>query len=132
MAMSDPIADLLTRIRNALQAGHEHAYIPASRLKEEICGVLKREGYIDDCTIAGEGAQRSIRVKLRYTENGEPVMTTLRRVSRPSLRVYVKCSEIRLVRSGLGISIISTSQGLMTGKEARQTRVGGEVLCEVW
>jgi len=132
MAMSDPIADMLTRIRNGLRAGQEHVFIPASRMKEDICRVLQTEGYIDDFTVAGDPPHKTIRVALRYTENGEPVISKLERVSKPSLRVYVKSRDIQQVRSGLGISIVSTSQGLMTGKQAYRKRVGGEVLCEVW
>ncbi len=133
MAMSDPIADLLTRIRNAHQAGHEHAIIPYSRLKENICNVLKAEGYIEDFGVAGEHpSEKTIRVTLRYTRDGSPVIKQLRRVSRPSLRVYVKSKDIKPTRSGLGIAIVSTSHGLMTGKQAYQKRVGGEILCEVW
>lgn len=132
MAMSDPIADLLTRIRNAVRAGHEHAYIPWSRLKEDICKVLRQEGYIEEYSVAGEGVERSLRVTIRYAKDGKPVITQLRRISKPSLRVYVKGKEIQQVRSGLGISIISTSHGLMTGRDAYRQRVGGEVICEVW
>jgi len=132
MAMSDPIADLLTRIRNAHRAGHEHAVIPFSRLKENICGVLKTEGYIEDFTVAGEGPGKSLRVTLRYLNDGTPVIQQLRRVSKPSLRVYLKSKDIKPTRSGLGIAIVSTSQGLMTGKQAYQKRVGGEILCEIW
>jgi small subunit ribosomal protein S8 len=132
MSMNDPISDLLTRVRNALQVRHADVTMPRSALKEEICRLLEKEGYIDSFTVAGEGAQASIRIALRYTEEGGSVIHGLRRVSRPSLRVYVGSGEIRPVRSGLGISVISTSQGIMTGKQAREKNVGGEVLCEVW
>jgi small subunit ribosomal protein S8 len=132
MSMNDPIADFLTRIRNATLARHEHADIPLSRLKEDLARVLKAEGYVADYTVAGEGPRATIRVYLRYTPERAPVLQGLRRVSKPSLRVYAKCSDLRPVRSGLGISIVSTSRGVMTGKQARQSRLGGEVLCEVW
>ncbi len=131
--MSDPIADLLSRLRNALVAGHDHVDIPASRIKEEICSVLLREGFIAAYRLIEEGPQGTLRVSLKYQgENRRPVLQGLRRVSRPSLRVYAKSAEVRPVRSGLGISILSTSRGVMTGKQAREAHVGGEILCEVW
>jgi len=130
--MNDPISDFLTRVRNGLRATHEEVYVPYSRLKDDMCALLQREGYIDSFTVAGEGAQKSIRIKLRYTEEGSSVIHGLQRVSRPSLRVYVGSSEIEPVRSGLGISVMSTSHGIMTGKQAREANVGGEILCEVW
>jgi len=133
MSMNDPIADLLTRIRNAAMAGHERLTLPNSRLKEEVLRVMKAEGFIDDYAVANEGGPNGqLQVKLRYTPDRTPVLQGLRRVSKPSLRVYVKSSEIHPVRSGLGVSILSTSKGVMTGKQARQARVGGEVLCELW
>jgi small subunit ribosomal protein S8 len=132
MSMSDPIADLLTRIRNGVQADHATVDIPASRLKVEVCRVLKEEGFIQDYAVEAEKTPAVVRVTLRYTKDRTPVLQGLRRVSRPSLRVYVGCGDIKPVRSGLGISILSTPQGVMSGKHARQQRVGGEVLCEVW
>lgn len=132
MSMSDPIADLLTRIRNGLQAGHAVVDVPASGLKAEICRVLKLQGYIKDYVIEDEPLPGRIRITLKYMQDRNPVLRGLHRVSRPSLRVYVKAKEIRPVRSGLGISIVSTSRGVMTGAEARQAGVGGEVICEVW
>jgi small subunit ribosomal protein S8 len=132
MSMNDPIADLLARIRNAALAGHEQLSIPASRLKEDILRVMKAEGFIEDYRLVEGGTNGSLQVKLRYTSQRTPVLQGLRRVSKPSLRVYVKSSEIHPVRSGLGVSILSTSRGVMTGKQARQARLGGEVLCEVW
>ena len=134
MAMSDPISDMLTRIRNALMAGHPSVDIPASRLKEEVCAVLKREGFIKEYAVTGEGgpAHRKIRVDLKYMPDRKPVIQGLRRVSRSSLRVYVRNTELKPVRSGMGIAIVSTSKGMMTGKQARAAKVGGEVLCEVW
>jgi small subunit ribosomal protein S8 len=132
MSMNDPIADLLTRIRNALGARHDVVDIPASNLKEQMCAVLKQEGYIEDYSVAEDDKQGVIKVTLRYLPNGEPVLKGLQRVSRPSLRVRMKCDDIKPVRSGLGITIVTTSKGVMTGKKAQEERVGGEVLCEVW
>lgn len=132
MAMSDPIADLLSRVRNALQARHERVDIPASRLKEQICAVLKQEGFIDSFKVVEDGKQNVIQVTLKYLTNRKPVIGGVRRVSKPSLRVYVGYGEIRPVRSGLGIAVLSTSKGVMTGKQARASKLGGEVLCEVW
>jgi small subunit ribosomal protein S8 len=132
MAMSDPIADMLTRMRNALLRGFRTVDIPHSRLKEQMCAVLKREGYIDEYSVVQNGPQGSIRVVLRYVNENQPVIQGLKRVSKPSLRVRRGSKDLRQVRSGLGISIISTSHGVMTGKQARSKHVGGEVLCEVW
>jgi small subunit ribosomal protein S8 len=132
MSMNDPIADLLTRLRNAVGAKHDVVDIPASNLKEQICEVLKREGYIETYSKADDGLQGILHVTLRYLPNGEPVLKGLRRVSKPSLRVRVRCDDIKAVRSGLGITILTTSSGVMTSKHAREQRVGGEVLCEVW
>lgn len=132
MSMSDPIADLLTRIRNAVQARQATVDVPASNLKTEICRVLKEEGYISDYTVVDQPAPGSIRVHLKYTRNRQAVVQGLKRVSKPSLRRYVRSDEIKPVCSGLGISILSTSDGVMTGKKARNAKIGGEVLCEVW
>lgn len=132
MSMSDPIADLLTRIRNGYHAGLSTVDVPASGLKREICRVLKAEGFIQDYVLQEEPRPGVIRMTLRYTADREAVTQGIRRVSRPSLRVYQGARALRPVRSGLGISILSTSQGVMTGKQARKENVGGEVLCEVW
>jgi small subunit ribosomal protein S8 len=132
MSMNDPIADILTRIRNGLHAGHERVTVPASRIKEDLCRVLKEEGYIRDYAMVEDDKQGVLHVELKYRKNGSPVIQELKRVSKPSLRVYIKSEEIRQVRSGLGISIVTTSRGLMTSKQARREHVGGEVLCEVW
>jgi len=132
MSMSDPIADLLTRVRNAAQARQATVDVPASNLKIEICRVLKQEGYISDYTVVSEPAPGSIRLHLKYARDRKSVVQGLKRVSKPSLRVYVGSQDIKQVCSGLGISILSTSQGVMTGKQARNSKVGGEVLCEVW
>jgi small subunit ribosomal protein S8 len=134
MSMSDPIADLLTRLRNAIRAGHPTVDIPASRMKEEICAVLKREGFIGNYALTdAPGAPHcQIRVQLKYLPDRSCVIQGVRRVSRPSLRVYTQRKELRPVRSGVGIAILSTPKGVMTGKQARLAQVGGEVLCEVW
>ncbi|GMW01601.1 MAG: 30S ribosomal protein S8 [Candidatus Hydrogenedentota bacterium] len=132
MSMSDPISDLLTRIRNAARARQDRIDVPASRLKEELCTVLKREGYLADCQHLSDERQGVLRLTLKFGPDGKPVVKGLRRVSKPSLRVYVKSADIQQVRSGLGISIMSTPKGLMTGKQARASHIGGEVLCEVW
>lgn len=132
MSMSDPIADLLTRIRNALQACHDTIEIPGSKIKCEICRVLKEEGYISSYAFEEQPVPGVITVKLKYTKAKKPVIDGLRRISKPSLRVYARGNDVRQVRSGLGISIISTSQGIMTGRKARRSNTGGEVICEVW
>lgn len=132
MSMSDPIADLLTRIRNGVQSGHETVEAPYSGIKEQICAVLQREGYIASVKRLDEPKPGSLRIGLRYLPDRSPVLSGIRRISRSSLRVYVKSHELRPVRSGLGISIVSTSKGVMTGKQARNEKLGGEVLCEVW
>ena len=132
MSMNDPISDLLARIRNATLAGHERLTVPVSRLKEEICRVLKAEGYIEDYRVTDPGPKGQIELTLRYTADRTPVLQGLRRVSKPSLRVYVGHDCIRPVRSGLGVSILSTPRGVMTGKTAQRSKAGGEVICEVW
>ncbi len=132
MSMSDPIADMLTRIRNGLQAGKVTVDVPRSTLKVDVCRVLKEQGYIEDFQVVETPVPGIIRVSLKYLSDRTPVVQGLKRVSKPSLRVYVRHSEIKQVRSGLGVSIISTSKGVMTGKHARTEKLGGEVLCEVW
>lgn len=132
MSMSDPIADLLTRVRNAVQARQATVDVPASKLKAEICRVLKEEGYVSDYTVVDQPAPGSIRIHLKYARDRKAVLQGLKRVSKPSLRIYRGSAEIRPVCSGLGISILSTPDGVMTGKKARNAKVGGEVLCEVW
>lgn len=133
MSMNDPIADMLTRIRNALSAGHDRVDVPASRIKEELCRVLKDEGYLDGYElIETSGGLRTLRLRPRYAPDGKPVIQSIRRVSKPSLRVYYRAQEIPQVRSGLGVTILSTSRGVMTGKTARQAGIGGEPICNVW
>lgn len=130
--MTDPISDMLTRMRNALASRHSKVDVPASKLKLEIARILKEEGYINNYKISGEGARKSIRIYLRYGSKGEAVINHLERVSKPSCRRYVAKSAIPGVLGGLGISIISTSRGLMTGKQARKENVGGEFLCTIY
>ncbi len=132
MTMTDPIADMLTRIRNALQARHESVDVAASGLKVEICRTLKAEGYIRNYKVLSEGNKDFIRIFLKYTKDGRPAIKGLKRVSKPGRRVYAGCDEIPRVMSGYGLSIISTSRGVITDKEARQAKVGGEILCSIW
>ncbi len=132
MAVTDPIADMLTRIRNANLARHEHVIIPASKLKLEIAKVLKTQGYVQKYDLVDDKRQGLIRIHLRYGQSGQPVISGLRRVSRPGLRVYVDAGLIPRVLGGLGVAVLSTSQGVLTDREARRRRVGGEVLCHVW
>jgi len=128
---TDTIADMLTRIRNALRARHPKVDVPASRLKTEIARVLKEEGYILNYKVAEEGPRKTIKIYLKYQENNQPVITRLARVSRPGCRVYVGREEIKPVLGGMGISILTTPKGVMTGRQARREGVGGEVLCQV-
>ncbi|MGI6127770.1 MAG: 30S ribosomal protein S8 [Planifilum sp.] len=132
MVMTDPIADMLTRIRNANAVRHESVEIPASKIKRQIAEILKREGFIRDAEYIDDGKQGVIRIFLKYGPNNERVITGLKRISKPGLRVYAKSTEIPRVLRGLGIAILSTSKGVMTDKEARQARVGGEVLAYIW
>lgn len=130
--ITDPLADMLTRIRNALIARHDFTDAPASKLKIALAEALKKEGYIRDFEVRSEGSKRTIRIHLAYTDNQEPVIMGLQRVSKPGLRVYTQRREIPRVYGGLGIAILSTPEGILTGKEARRRGVGGEVLCYVW
>ena len=134
MSMSDPIADMHTRIRNGTTSRHEKVSIPSSKMKVAIAGVLKEEGFISDYDISSEAdsAQTDLNVSLSYDPANKPLITGLKRVSRPGLRVYVQRREIPRVFGGLGVAILSTSQGIMTGQEARRRQVGGEILCYVW
>ena len=132
MSMTDPIADLLVRIRNAHRAKHDRLDVPASRVKMEVCRILMEEGYTKGVKLV-EGKPRDlIRVFLSYTKDGDPNISVLRRVSTPGRRVYKGAEQIKPVLNGMGIGIISTSKGLLTDRQARDQRVGGEVLCEVW
>jgi small subunit ribosomal protein S8 len=131
--MTDPIADFLTRIRNAARAKHPRVDVPASKLKVELARILKEEGYISTYKLVEENKTRkTLRVFLKYTADKRSVINDLRRVSRPGCRVYVGKSEIKPVVGGMGINILTTPRGLMTGRAARKTGLGGEVLCEVW
>jgi small subunit ribosomal protein S8 len=130
--MTDPIADMLARIRNAVSAKHSRVDIPASKLKLEIARILKEEGYINNFVVKGEGATKIVRIFLRYDARGTSSITYLARVSRPGRRVYVGSHQIPRVLGGYGINIVSTSRGLMSGKTARKENVGGELLAEVY
>lgn len=130
--MTDPIADMLNRIHNALMAGHKQVLVPSSRVKVAIARILKEEGYIQNYQITRDRPQPNLRIILKYDENRRPVITALKRASKPGRRVYVGRREIPWVLSGMGIAILSTPRGIMTGQKARRLRVGGEVLCYVW
>lgn len=132
MTMTDPIADMLTRIRNALRASHEVLDVPASRVKLSMVKVLKSEGYIKNFKIVSDGRHRQIRIFLRYDKDGSAVIDGIKRVSKPSCRVYRKHDQMPPVLNGLGINIVSTSKGMMTDREAMRQGVGGEILCSVW
>ena len=135
MSMTDPIADLLTRIRNGIQAAHETVDVPSSKVKREIARILQEQGYIEGFSVEppkpGNGAE-ILRVRLRYTENRTPVISGLRRVSTPGKRAYVDSRSIPKVQGGMGTTIVSTSRGVMTGHQARREGVGGELVAEVW
>jgi small subunit ribosomal protein S8 len=132
MSMTDPIADLLTRIRNAAKEKHEKLEVPASRLKANVVRVLKEEGYIKNFRLMREEGRPVIKVYLKYTENGDSVIQGIRRVSRPGLRRYSGYEEMPRPLGGAGVAIVSTSKGVTTGHKARVQKVGGEILCEVW
>ena len=134
MTMTDPIADMLTRIRNANTAMHDEVTMPASRKKEALAAILKREGYIEDYSVAENGDRpgSTLTVTMKYSPERARTISGLRRVSKPGLRVYSPAKEVPRVLGGLGVAVVSTSQGLMTDREARKRRVGGEVLCFVW
>jgi len=129
---ADPIADMLTRVRNALIARHPKVDVPASRLKNEIARILKDEGYILNYKLTEEGAKKYIRLYLKYTTSNLPVISRIERVSRPGCRVYVGSKDIPRILGGLGINIVTTPKGVMTGTAARKEGVGGEVLCQIW
>lgn len=133
MSLTDPVADLLTRIRNAVHAHHAKVDVPVSKLKLEIVRILRDEGYVANFKVSTEDTVRpTLRVYLKYDSSDQPVISNLQRVSKPGCRVYVGRHEIRPVLGGMGINIISTPRGVMTGREARKVGVGGELLCEVW
>ncbi|HYI07548.1 MAG TPA: 30S ribosomal protein S8 [Thermoanaerobaculia bacterium] len=134
MSMTDPIADMLTRIRNGIQSRHDRVEMPHSKLKVEVAKILKSEGFISNYKVVQEDGkpQGSLRVYLKYSDNGEPVIHGIERISRPGRRVYRGKEEIPQVLGGLGLAIVSTSKGVLSGAEATRTGVGGEVLCQVW
>jgi small subunit ribosomal protein S8 len=131
MSMSDSIADMLTRIRNASRAGHPKVAFPGSKLKESILEILKVEGYIQDFQVKRQSSKTDIEVELKY-QNKKPVIKQLERVSRPGRRSYTSAAELRPVRNNMGIAIVSTPRGVMTGRKAKRLNVGGEILCRVW
>ena len=130
--MTDPIADILTRLRNATTAKHDFTTVPASKLKLEIARILKEEGYIANFKVAEEGPKKTIKIYLKYGTDNRPVISSIERVSRPGCRVYVGQTEIPRVLGGLGINILTTPRGVMTGRNAHREKVGGEILCRVW
>lgn len=132
MVMTDPIADFLTRLRNANSVNHEKVEIPASKMKKTLAEILKDEGFIKDFEYVEDGKQGVLRLYLRYGPNKQKVITGIKRISKPGLRVYVKKDQVPRVLGGLGIAVISTSHGIMTDKEARKRQLGGEVICYVW
>lgn len=132
MTMTDPIADMLTRIRNANMVRHEKLELPASNVKKDIAEILKREGFVRDVEYVEDDKQGMIRIFLKYGANNERVITGLKRISKPGLRVYAKTNEVPRVLNGLGIALVSTSQGLVTDKEARAKKIGGEIIAYVW
>ncbi len=131
MSATDPIADMLTRIRNALAAGHDSVGVPHSILKEQVARILKKEGYIADYATEGDG-KKTMGIRLKYTAEGEPAIVGIRRASMSGLRRYVKADKIPRVLGGMGTAIVSTSSGMMTGYEAHKKRLGGELICTVW
>lgn len=132
MSMSDPLADMLTRVRNGLMANFESVDMPLSNLKARVANILKNEGYIEDFQTIENDKQGVLRIKLKYDQNKRKVITGIQRISKPGRRLYVRHDKIPKVMSGLGIAIVSTSKGVVTDKQAREMKVGGELLCEVW
>lgn len=132
MSMSDPLADMLTRIRNATNSRFQSVEMPLSKLKVNVAKVLKNEGYISSYSVSEHNIQGILKIELKYGSNNEKVISGIRKISKPGRRQYTQSNKIPKVMSGLGISILSTSQGLMTDKEARQNNIGGELLCEIW
>ena len=132
MSMTDPISDLLTRIRNAHLAKHDRLDVPTSKLKQELCRLLQDEGFIRNFRVVEAETRNTLRIFLRYSPDGIPAINSLERVSKPGRRIYRRADDIQPVRNGLGVGILSTSQGLLSDRQARERRVGGELLCEVW
>jgi small subunit ribosomal protein S8 len=129
---TDPIADMLTRIRNGLRARQDQILVPASQMKLELARILKNEGYIQKYTVVEEKPQAKIRINLKYSSERAPVISQLKRISTPARRIYVGREEVPRVKGGLGIAILTTSRGIMTDREARRQRVGGEIICTIW
>ncbi len=132
MNVTDPIADMLTRIRNAVHARHDQVLVPASQLKLAIVKIMKEEGYVRDFEVLRDGPRRTLRIWLKYADQKTPVLTGLRRVSKPGRRVYAGSKELPRVLGGLGVAVVSTPQGVMTAQQAKRRKVGGEVLCFIW
>ncbi|MGV1098116.1 30S ribosomal protein S8 [Thiovibrio sp. JS02] len=132
MSMTDPLADMLTRIRNAAMVKFESVEMPLSKVKTGVAEILKKEGYIADYEVVNDGTQGVLRIEMKYDQNNATIITDLKRVSKPGRRIYVKHDQIPKVMSGLGISIISTSKGIVSDRDARAMKIGGELLCEVW
>jgi small subunit ribosomal protein S8 len=132
MNVTDPIADMLTRVRNASAARHREVTLPSSKVKRELARILVEEGFIDSFDTAADGVQEMLTLRLKYVEGKTPVVSGLKRISKPGLRVYARKTEIPRVLGGLGIAVLSTSHGIMTGSQARKLNLGGEVLCYVW
>jgi len=132
MSMTDPIADMLTRIRNGIQARHDRVELPSSKVKVEVARILKSEGFISNYKVAEDKVQATLRIYLKYSDDGEPVIHGIERISRPGRRVYRGKEEIPRVLGGLGLAIVSTSKGVLSGTDAVKNGVGGEVLCQVW
>lgn len=132
MSMTDPIADMLTRIRNAMTANHADVHIPGSKVKRRIAQILAEEGYISEFDVVPDGIREKIRIRLKWLGGNQPAIEGLKRVSRPGQRQYARCDSIPKVRNGLGIMIVSTSRGVMTDRKARREGVGGELICSIW
>ncbi|MEE4314324.1 MAG: 30S ribosomal protein S8 [Desulfofustis sp.] len=132
MSMSDPLADMLTRIRNAVMVKYDTVRMPKSNIKVNVAKVLEDEGYIAGYQVSDEGPQGTLTINLKYGPNGEPVITGLKRVSKPGLRQYAKAGDVPTVMNGLGVAIVSTSKGIITDRAARKLNTGGEILCQVW
>ncbi|MFQ5524937.1 MAG: 30S ribosomal protein S8 [Thermoanaerobaculia bacterium] len=133
MTMTDPISDLLTRIRNAQMVNHDQLTLPGSNLKLEVCRIMQEQGYIEGFAEEGDSpTTRKIRIRLKYNKDGQPAIRRMQRVSKPGRRVYKGADDLKPVLNGLGVGIVSTSNGLLTDSQAREQRVGGEVLCEIW
>jgi small subunit ribosomal protein S8 len=132
MVMTDPIADMLSRIRNAVQVNYQEVIVPYSKMKEGIVEILKNEGYIKNYRVAEDGSKKNLIIYLKYTETGESVIRGLKKISKPGRRVYTKSKNLDLVLGGLGTGIVSTSKGLMTVKQSIKEKVGGEYICQIW